>query len=1149
MPEQEEPQQPSAPKKETKPARKRRMLLWIALAAFVALLLLVALAPSLLSTGPGRRAVLSQVNGRLNGRLDVDRWSLGWFSGFRMEAVSLKDADGRPAVEAASVTLPASVPALLGGNKALGDVQVESPRVTLVLLEDGTTNLQSIFPPSEKPAEWPMALPFDLSGKIVIRDAEVRARPWNVQNAVVLTDLNAEIDIASLSKPIQLEATASVGERRAPLKVSGAVTPVHDGKIDPAAVDGTLSVTLDGMDLGELSPLASAFGAPVAAAGTLSLTLDAQVAGAARLSAIGSVRTEGLQLSGGPLGEDRPMIGSTRFDFDLASEDGRLTVNTLNFVSLPVQAEASGWIGAMRTGALPTGSLKMGLHADLPALAALVPNSLNLQQGLTVTGGTMTLDATLASEAGGEGPRFESALRIEGLAARQGGRELSIEKPIRLDLAAAQTASGPRLDRLDLDSPFARATGSGTLDEFSMQLTSDLDALTREVGKFVALDGRAMSGAATLTLATSRADNSKRNLNAQLRIEALALSGFTPKPLLFNKASVGFKAVALLGKLSQPTALEGVALTLSAPVVGASFTADRAEPAPGQPLPVRFENAALNVNADLAHICGAAGGCGLLPAGLSAAGQISLACPLTIQEGLLSTPALDLQAANLKVTLDGKTFSEPLLQVTGLIQARPAARSIEARDIVAHTSFGDLRLPHASLADWSAPLAGPAEAEIDGTVDLEALHAAATGFLPLPPDTVLKGTADLELLISAASPARLSLNAALADLHLERPGLPAVDEKKVALSAQAQADFAARRADIASLSIQSSFLALQAKGSLSDWSATKTLQAKGTLTPDWARIAPLIAAVTGKPLQMTGRKERPFDLRLPLGEKDPAALLRAATVRLGLGIDSASSEGIEIAPLDLAISADSGKASADVTGGLLGGTLNLPLRIDATGDQARLSIPEKTALLTGVQINDALADRVLSRFSPVFARSVNTTGVVGLTVNRLNVPIDGVLLAGASAETELDLAGVAFRSEGFLGELLDLARVGQATLMKLPDQRVAVELRDGLIRQSPMALTFGHYTMTLSGATGLDGTLDMVAELPVTPGMVPDKNIYELLKDETLRVPVTGTVAKPSIGSNILSDNLDKLVRSAGRKLLEKEGGKLLEKGLKNIFK
>lgn len=310
----------------------------------------------------------------------------------------------------------------------------------------------------------------------------------------------------------------------------------------------------------------------------------------------------------------------------------------------------------------------------------------------------------------------------------------------------------------------------------------------------------------------------------------------------------------------------------------------------------------------------------------------------------------------------------------------------------------------------------------------------------------------------------------------------------------------------------------------------------------------MLTAFTGQPIEMTGKEERPFEVKLALGKEDPAELLRAALAQAAMGIETANLAGIEMKVVSVGVSAEEGRIAADLQGGLLEGTMNLPLRVDAAAETPVLTIPPETQFLNAVRINDALADKVLARLSPIFARAINTEGLVDITVRTLNAPLDLTALDQARASVTLNLSGVGFTSAGFLREILDAVGQGESAFLTLPDQQIQVELRDGLIRQSPMAITFGDYAMTLSGDMALNGTLNMVAELPVTRAMVRDKNIYEALKGETLRVPVRGTVTRPKVARNIIKENLNTLIRAASRKLLEKEGSKLIERGLKDLF-
>src|SRR5665213_3665290 len=98
-----EPTQPATPEPDDKKSaeipkprpRKRRRWLWILAVVIVGLVFLVLILPTLLGTEPARSVVVSQVNKRINGTLQIDSWSLGWFSSIGVQGVSIKDEAGR----------------------------------------------------------------------------------------------------------------------------------------------------------------------------------------------------------------------------------------------------------------------------------------------------------------------------------------------------------------------------------------------------------------------------------------------------------------------------------------------------------------------------------------------------------------------------------------------------------------------------------------------------------------------------------------------------------------------------------------------------------------------------------------------------------------------------------------------------------------------------------------------------------------------------------------------------------------------------------------------------------------------------------------------------------------------------------------------
>ncbi len=114
-----------APPDERNPRRRGRRLLRLVFFLILLLIVLVVAGPKLLSTGPGTRLLLAQVNRRIDGNLQAQSLSIAWFSGQRLDGVSYTSADGAQHITAGSIDLPdATLWALLTGDRDLGVVRV-----------------------------------------------------------------------------------------------------------------------------------------------------------------------------------------------------------------------------------------------------------------------------------------------------------------------------------------------------------------------------------------------------------------------------------------------------------------------------------------------------------------------------------------------------------------------------------------------------------------------------------------------------------------------------------------------------------------------------------------------------------------------------------------------------------------------------------------------------------------------------------------------------------------------------------------------------------------------------------------------------------------------------------------------------------------
>jgi hypothetical protein len=206
----------------------------------------------------------------------------------------------------------------------------------------------------------------------------------------------------------------------------------------------------------------------------------------------------------------------------------------------------------------------------------------------------------------------------------------------------------------------------------------------------------------------------------------------------------------------------------------------------------------------------------------------------------------------------------------------------------------------------------------------------------------------------------------------------------------------------------------------------------------------------------------------------------------------------------------------------------------AEGEPA-LVLPEPGVVLSGAQITDEAANALLGRALPIFRNPVDVEGVADLAFREFNVPLTGDLQR-AVVDAQITLRGASVASSGALKSLLGVIGLADETL-QVPDQDVRVRLRDGRIHHGKLPLKVREYTLVSSGSVGLDKTLDLLVELPVTRELVDSDSLYDVLEGQSIKVRLRGTLDNPQFDRDIIKDNLKDLIRgSAGgllRRLLE----------------
>jgi hypothetical protein len=115
-----------------------------------------------------------------------------------------------------------------------------------------------------------------------------------------------------------------------------------------------------------------------------------------------------------------------------------------------------------------------------------------------------------------------------------------------------------------------------------------------------------------------------------------------------------------------------------------------------------------------------------------------------------------------------------------------------------------------------------------------------------------------------------------------------------------------------------------------------------------------------------------------------------------------------------------------------------------------------------------------------------------------------------------------------LAVLLD--RPGIARLSR--ESVVPFRLVEGRVYHRDLELVFPDLTIRTHGSVGLDQTLSIMAEMPVPPKWLGNNPLGASLKNQTIRLPIGGTLSQPQIDRRALAQVSAEFVRGSAGNLL-----------------
>ncbi|WP_435017051.1 hypothetical protein TA3x_004641 [Tundrisphaera sp. TA3] len=1059
---------------------KRRVLIAAMIASAILLAFVLAL-PSLLST----RAAKSRIVGKINqvlapGFLEVGALQLGWSGPIRLERVTLLDPKGAVVVATPSATLDRGLWHLWTGGLRGATLTLADAALDIERSADGTINLGRALASLIEHPDPRRDLTIKITrGTLRYRDPDltVPATADRVQLSLRLPaapdpitgTLSLELGDASLVAGGSLDRWKTTGDRgglpEIRLDLRGRRWPfaVRSGGVDLSGhFDGSVDV-IRRRDLWHLLG-------------------DTQLLG---------VAVRGDALHGDVLDLDRVDAG---WDLEQASEGWAIR-----------RLDVTGGFGDLKAeGSLdPNGRKRITGRLDLAAIAAQIPRTLGLREGLVLERGTARLE--MDATPGPEGMIWDAEARLGDLAGHDGDRQLSIRDSA--SLSASLTVLRPRstadqwarLDRIGIKTPFLEMSGRAQnvidetspttrpigFDSMALEGSADLGELHRQLGQWVDLGDYGFAGHAEVK-GHLRFEHKGLDANLEAKIGNLRVDGLLASPIRRDDVTVEGRIDA---RLEDGWQIRQAHLAVSSAGESASFMLPASDEGSPQGLPSRRMSAHVSIPID--------------------AGNRSARCDVDLQAvWLADRQALDIAPVSLVV--DRGDRSAPLSVVAvgryehdeGTLRLRPGPDT-------PHPNWIGLAPEGMTISGIGRGLAHlHASANLVG-------HLAGRSGQPSSgtgPDRQWSGLVEIE-----GDGTGVDLAAKFA---LGSPG--ATFSRATTAMVQGRFNPQADRIELAEVTLASAFGVLDASGRVEDLSTRRRFDLKGSIAPDVAAMNAWLEANVESGAKVAGRG-RPFQVSGSFERGWPSDL----EGDLGLDLESADVYGMKLGPAAVLMHARAGRMSVEpISTTLNQGHLRLEPELDWEGPDGPSLRFGKNSTIRDARINDEVSRRVLAFVAPVLEGATTATGRVSVDLDHAEIPLLAGRAKATRLEGEVEFADVEF-TPGPLADQLIRATGRQETRLRL-DQPITLTIADGRVNQRGLAIPIGELSrVEIEGWVGFDRSLSLTAILPMTPAMFGE---YAMLADiaggTRVSLPIRGNLDRPELDREALAAHLKDLGQS-----------------------
>ncbi len=308
----------------------------------VLLILLIALIPTLVSSGPGTRFIQSKLGKVLAGTVEMGDLSIGWFSGLRIDNLKFTDSQGTSVVIRQVRSRPL-LGSLLRGRIGLEETVIDKPQVQLTVQTPKPSDaVEKTEAP--KPKGTSAAIPLDTL-KLAVQEGQIildLQTPDKPSQRVEFQDFTSKVDLRPAGQASQFFVQTQVaqpGQDKATIKTDGGFK-LGDSGWTLKGTSGQFKVEIDKVQLSSFRPILAMLGKDLTADGKLQANMDVEIADGMPQKV--NAKAELSELSQVVEGKKMAVPQPVKLDAQITTSDKQLKIDNVQIDSSFCQVKCKG---------------------------------------------------------------------------------------------------------------------------------------------------------------------------------------------------------------------------------------------------------------------------------------------------------------------------------------------------------------------------------------------------------------------------------------------------------------------------------------------------------------------------------------------------------------------------------------------------------------------------------------------------------------------------------------------------------------------------------------------------------------------------------------------------------------------------------------